>query len=213
MSGQTTAKTAGAANDGSVWSMVKLGLILAAYAVASCAMLAIVNSFTAPVIAANQQRKANAAMLTVLPEAEDFSDIDAASCGTTPSGSTTVQAVKLAKAGGRVIGGVIQISGPTYDHASVMIGVDAAGTVTGVQFLENTDSPGFGSKASDPNFTLSSGKTFYGQFAGKKVADGFLADETFDAISGATITSRGVATLLSDGTAVLTALLKERGND
>ncbi|MBQ9538802.1 MAG: FMN-binding protein [Treponema sp.] len=193
--------------------MIKLGLILAAYAVASCTMLAVVNSFTAPVIASNQQKKANAAMLVVLPTAEDFADLDAASCGTTPSGATTIEAVKLAKAGGKVIGGVIQISGPTYDHASVMIGVDSTGTVTGVQFLENTDSPGFGSKASDPNFTLSSGKTFYGQFAGKKVADGFVAGETFDAISGATITSKGVATLLDDGTAVLTQILKEHGND
>ena len=212
MSGQTTTKTA-AENTGSAWSMIKLGLILAAYAVASCTMLAIVNSFTGPVIAANQQRKANAAMLTVLPQAEDFIDIDAASCGSTPSGTTTIQAVKLATAGGKITGGVIQISGPTYDHATVMIGVDAAGTVTGVQFLENTDSPGFGSKASDPNFTLANGKTFYGQFTGKKVADGFTAGETFDAISGATITSRGVANLLTDGTAVLTALLKEHSND
>ena len=212
MSGQTAAKTA-AENTGSAWSMIRLGLILAAYAVASCTLLAIVNSFTGPVIAANQQRKANAAMLVVLAQAEDFTDVDKASCGATPSGKTTIEAVKLAKAGGKVIGGVIQISGPTYDHASVMIGVDAQGTVTGVQFLENTDSPGFGSKASDPNFTLSSGKTFYGQFAGKKVADGFVAGETFDAISGATITSWGVATLLDDGTAVLTQLLKEHGND
>ncbi len=213
MSGTATTKTAGADNSGSAWSMIKLGLVLAAYAVASCAMLAVVNGFTGPVIKANQQRKANAAMLTVLPQAEDFTDIDAASCGTTPSGTTTIQAVKLAKAGGKVIGGVIQISGPTYDHAAVMIGVDTLGTVTGVQFLENTDSPGFGSKASDPNFTLSSGKTFYGQFTGKKVADGFIAGETFDAISGATITSKGVANLLSDGTAVLTGILKEKGND
>ncbi|MBQ6566149.1 MAG: FMN-binding protein, partial [Treponema sp.] len=51
------------------------------------------------------------------------------------------------------------------------------------------------------------------QFTGKKVADGFTAGETFDAISGATITSRGVANLLTDGTAVLTALLKEHRND
>lgn len=211
MSGQTTTKTA-AENSASAWSMIKLGLILAAYAVASCTMLAVVNSFTGPVIQANQQRKANAAMLTVLPNAEDFVDIDAASYST-PSGTTTVQAVKLAKTGGKVSGGVIQISGPTYDHATVMIGVDAAGTVTGVQFLENTDSPGFGSKASDPNFTLSSGKTFYGQFTGKQVADGFTPGETFDAISGATITSRGVANLLTDGTAVLTALLKEHSNE
>lgn len=208
MSGQKAAKTAGSDNSGSAWSMIKLGLILAAYAVASCAMLAVVNGFTGPVIAANQQRKANAAMLTVLPQAEDFRDVDAASCGTAPSGTTTIQAVKLATAGGKVIGGVIQISGPTYDHAAIMIGMDTQGTVTGVQFLENTDSPGFGSKASDPNFTLPSGKTFYGQFTGKKIADGFIAGETFDAISGATITSKGVANLLSDGTAILYSVIE-----
>ena len=60
---------------------------------------------------------------------------------------------------------------------------------------------------------VSGGRTFYGQFSGKKVADGFVAGSTFDAISGATITSRGVAALLEDGTAVLTAVLKEHGND
>ena len=208
MSGQAMTKTAGSDNSGSAWSMIKLGLILAAYAVASCTMLAVVNSFTGPVIAANQQRKANAAMLTVLPQAEDFKDVDAARWGTVPSGSTTVESVKLATAGGAVIGGVIQISGPTYDHAAIMIGMDTQGTVTGVQFLENTDSPGFGSKASDPNFTLPNGKTFYGQFTGKKIADGFVAGETFDAISGATITSKGVANLLSDGTAILYSVIE-----
>ena len=204
MSGQAMTKTA----DASAWSMIKLGLILAAYAVASCTMLAVVNSFTGPVIAANQQRKANAAMLTVLPQAEDFKDVDLSGNFTIPSGSTTVESVKLATAGGAVIGGVIQISGPTYDHAAIMIGMDTQGTVTGVQFLENTDSPGFGSKASDPNFTLPNGKTFYGQFTGKKIADGFVAGETFDAISGATITSKGVANLLSDGTAILYSVIE-----
>ena len=204
MSGQAMTKTA----DASAWSMIKLGLILAAYAVASCTMLAVVNSFTGPVIAANQQRKANAAMLTVLPQAEDFKDVDLSGNFTVSSGSTTVESVKLATTGGKVIGGVIQISGPTYDHAAIMIGMDTQGTVTGVQFLENTDSPGFGSKASDPNFTLPNGKTFYGQFTGKKIADGFVAGETFDAISGATITSKGVANLLSDGTAILYSVIE-----
>lgn len=196
-----------------IGSMIKLGLILAAYAVASCTVLAAVNNITSPVIAANNERKANEAMRTVIAQAEDFVTLDPAACSTAPGSASTVEAVKLAKAGGKVIGGVVQISGPTYDHARIMIGVDVQGTVTGVQFLENTDSPGFGSKASDPNFTVSGGRTFYGQFSGKKVADGFVAGSTFDAISGATITSRGVAALLEDGTAVLTAVLKEHGND
>ena len=47
-----------------VGAMIKLGLILAIYAVISCALLAVVNNFTAPVIEANQIAKANAGMLT-----------------------------------------------------------------------------------------------------------------------------------------------------
>ena len=129
-----------------IGSMIKLGLILAAYAVASCTVLAVVNNITSPVIAANNERKANEAMRTVIAQAEDFVTLDPAACSTAPGSASTVEAVKLAKAGGKVIGGVVQISGPTYDHARIMIGVDVQGTVTGVQFLENTDSPGFGSR-------------------------------------------------------------------
>ena len=36
------------------WSMIKLGLVLCAYAVVACTLLALVNNFTAPKIAENQ---------------------------------------------------------------------------------------------------------------------------------------------------------------
>ena len=58
-------------------------------------------------------------------------------------------------------------------------------------------------KANDPTFTLPSGETFYGQFEGKNAKDGFSLGENFDAISGATITSVGVANLLDAGTSAL----------
>ena len=196
-------------NNDSVWGMIKLGLILAIYAVAACTVLAIVNNITAPAIAANQQRKANGAMSAVFAEADDFADPAADLCGTSASGSGTIDKIKLAKAGGKVIGAVVQITGPTYDHSTIMVGMDINGTITGMQYLENTDTPGFGQKGSDPTFKLANGKTFYGQFAGKKAADGFVAGSTFDAISGATITSNGIAVLMADAVDAMTSALKE----
>lgn len=185
-------------NDG-IWSMVKLGLILAVYAAASCAVLAVVNNFTAPKIAQNQLEKANGAMKAVFAEADSFepvTDFEAATNNT-----ITIEKMVLAKKGGNVIGAAAQVSGPTYDKGTLIVGVDTNGVCTGVKFLELSDSPGFGLKASDPNFTLASGKTFYGQFTGVDAKNGFTAGSNFDAITGATITSVGVAGLLNEGTA------------
>ena len=50
------------------WSMIKLGLVLSAYAVVACAMLAVVNNFTAPQIAKNQERKVSQAIKEFFPE-------------------------------------------------------------------------------------------------------------------------------------------------
>ena len=50
------------------WSMIKLGLVLCAYAVVACAMLAVVNNFTAPKIAQNQERKVSQAMAEFFPD-------------------------------------------------------------------------------------------------------------------------------------------------
>ena len=55
----------------SVWSIVKLGLILAVYAAVSCAVLAVVNNVTAPKIAVNKIEKANKAMKEVFEAAEE----------------------------------------------------------------------------------------------------------------------------------------------
>ena len=78
-----------------------------------------------------------------------------------------------------------------------------------MQILELSDSPGFGLKANDPTFKLPDGNTFYGQFTGFKVAEGFTVNQTFDGISGATITSKAIGDLVSHGTAVICSYLEE----
>ena len=190
--------------------MIKLGLTLAIYAVISCTVLAVVNNFTAPKIAQNQENKVNQAMASFFPgdgyTFESVSDYDAASVGT-----IKIENMIIAKKDGKAVGGAAQVNGPTYDQATILVGMKSDGTITGLQFLKNTDSPGFGLKANDPTFTLSNGKTFFGQFEGKNAKDGFKAGETFDAISGATITSNGVANLLSEGTGSLLKYLEKQG--
>ena len=181
------------------WSMIKLGLVLCAYAVVACAMLAIVNNFTAPKIADNQAKKVSAAMQEFFPDSglifETVNDYTAPVVG-----AITVDEIYVAKKDGLIIGGAAQVTGPTYDQGSILIGIKTDGSVTGLKFLKLTDSPGFGLKANDPTFKLPNGKTFYGQFEGKNAKEGFTVGQNFDAISGATITSVAVSSLINEGT-------------
>ncbi|MCI6912275.1 MAG: FMN-binding protein [Treponema succinifaciens] len=189
----------------SVLEMIGLGIVLAIYAMAACTVLAIVNNFTFGRIAQNKLNKANAAMKAVVKDADSFEAVD--SFPVASNSSITIQNIFIAKQGENVIGGVAQVTGPTYDKGTIMVGMKSDGTVTGLQFLELTDSPGFGLKANDPTFTLANGKTFYGQFEGKNAKDGFVAGQTFDSISGATITSVGIGNLISAGTECLLKVL------
>ena len=181
------------------WSMIRLGLILAAYAVVACAMLAVVNNFTAPKIAQNQEKKVSAAMKEFFPE--DGLTFETINDFTPPVvGAITVDEMYVAKRGNEIVGGAAQVTGPTYDQGSILIGIKTDGIVTGLKFLKLTDSPGFGLKANDSTFTLPNGKTFYGQFEGKNAKGDFTAGKNFDAISGATITSVAVSSLINEGT-------------
>lgn len=192
------------------WSMIKLGLILCAYAVVACAMLALVNNFTAPKIAENQTKKVSAAMQEFFPESglsfETINDF-------TPPvvGAITVDEMYVAKRGNEIVGGAAQVTGPTYDQGTILIGIKNDGTVTGLKFLKLTDSPGFGLKANDATFKLPNGKTFYGQFEGKNAKDGFVAGQNFDAISGATITSEAVSSLINEGTKNILTYFNQKG--
>lgn len=192
------------------WSMIKLGLILCAYAVVACAMLALVNNFTAPKITENQTKKVSAAMQEFFPESglsfETINDF-------TPPvvGAITVDEMYVAKRGNEIVGGAAQVTGPTYDQGTILIGIKNDGTVTGLKFLKLTDSPGFGLKANDATFKLPNGKTFYGQFEGKNAKDGFVAGQNFDAISGATITSEAVSSLINEGTKNILSYFNQKG--
>jgi len=180
-----------------IGEMIKLGCILVCYAVVSCAILAVVNSFTSVKIEQNRREQANKAMREVFANADDFEPVT--SFEGSSNSAITVSDFYVAKKDGQITGGVVQVTGPTYDTGKIIVGVDKNGIITGMQILELSDSPGFGLKANDPGFKLPNGMTFYGQFTGKDAKKGFITNETFDAISGATITSKAIGDLLDQG--------------
>ena len=86
-------------------------------------------------------------------------------------------------------GYIISMTAKGYNPDIVLtLGIDHDGTITALDVGSNSESPGLGANASKPEF--------YGQFAGKSaglsVTKGPAGENEISAISGATITSRGI---------------------
>ena len=87
----------------------------------------------------------------------------------------------------------------------MIVGVDSDSAVTGVSIVSNKETAGIGSKVMDNN-ALPSGVGVLDQFIGKSGA-GSLADKVnVDAISGATVSSKGVTKGVNAALAVAEAL-------
>ena len=149
---------------------LKLGLILLIICAVSTGLLACVNKLTAPVIEENQVIAKKEAMLQVMPSADSFQDIsDALSKAIAKDGSLIGYTVKVSPSG---YGGEI----------SMMVGVNADLTISGVKILSLSETPGLGAKAQD--------EAFLSQFKGKN--EGMELKKDITAITGATITSTAV---------------------
>ena len=97
------------------------------------------------------------------------------------------------------LGIAVKVHGPSYGgQTTLIVGVSTDGTITGVKVLENKDTPGLGANAASPTYYVDKATktTFPGQFAGKKLTDGFVVKKDVIAITSATITSRAITNLV-----------------
>lgn len=100
----------------------------------------------------------------------------------------------IGKKAGKLTGIALEVEGEGYSGGiRIMVGIDPTGTITGVEILEQLETPGLGARIEDD--------TFRAQFKGKsltnsKLVEGHLAvkkdNGDIDALTGATISSRGV---------------------
>ena len=178
------------------WQMIKLGLILAMYTIVGCVGLAFVYNSTSKTIAQRQEADLQAGLREVFPKATGFTPTD-----TVKSTNPTIvfDAAYTANGPSGSLGIAVKVHGPSYGGLTTLIvGVSIDGTITGVKVLENKDTPGLGANAASPTYYVdkASKTTFSGQFAGKKLTDGFVVKKDVIAITSATITSRAITNLV-----------------
>ena len=181
--------------------IIKLTVTLFVTCVIVAGLLGLVNSVTEGPIAEKNKTKTAAAIQEVLPEMEGSPAVveltDEMTAAASGAGATITEAYE-AQAGGSVIGYALKIvASGSQGNIEMMVGVDAEGVVTGVSIVKNSETSGIGSKVmSNENGVLD-------QFIGKSAADGTLSvGKNVDAISGATVSSRGVTTGVNAALAV-----------
>lgn len=169
-------------------------LLVTCVVVAAC--LGGVNAITEEKIGAINKEKTEIAMKAVVadPENTTFSDkLELTDEMVAAAGSVTLDSVYEAQVNGQSAGHAIKVvASGSQGKIEMMVGVDAEGTVTGVSIVKNSETSGIGSKVMT-NMPTASGVGVLSQFEGKSAADGALTvGANVDAISGATVSTRGV---------------------
>ena len=198
-----------------VLAMGSIGLIAGS-------LLVLVYVWTLPAIERNRAQALERAIFEVLPEARETVTFAVADGGLAPAGEAERGAQQI-HAGyavdGRLVGAAIEASGQGFqDTLRVLYGyAPECECIVGFTVLESKETPGLGDKIeTDPKFTAN--------FAALDVrldpGTGELRNPIvlvkpgqktepwqIDAITGATISSRAVANILHDSTAVTVPLL------
>ena len=176
--------------------IVRVAGTLTAIALVTAALLGLVNKVTAPNILAINKEKTEKAMSEVVTDpASEFSDAlevtqeykDAAAA------YGTITELYEVSVGGEKAGHVMKIvASGSQGNIEMMVGVDANKAVTGVAVVDHAETSGIGTKVTG-NEPTAAGVGVLDQFKGQTMANGALeVGKGIDAISGATVSSRGV---------------------
>ena len=164
--------------ESTVKFVLRLALTLLAITAVVAVALAGVNMITAPAIAELNAKNTQAAIETVLPgggeEVTDFPAVDLVS-----------------KVYASETGYAVQVTPSGFDNTiTMMVGVDKAGNVLGIDVISHTETAGLGAVA---DAGTPAGIAFREQFIGASGSVSVTKDGgQMDAITGATITSRAI---------------------
>ena len=191
--------------------IIKLTVTLFVTCVIVAGLLGGVNAITKDKIAAINWEKTVAAMKAVVadPDATTFSDalentaeMEAACL----AGGATLQNVYEVQVDGAAAGYAIKVSASGSQGAiEMMVGVDGEGVVTGVSIVKHSETSGIGTKVTG-NDPLPSGVGVLDQFIGMSGAGTLSVGSNVTAISGATVSSKGITTGVNAALAAAEAL-------
>lgn len=188
----------------------RLILVLTAIAAIAGVMLAYFDSITKPQIAAHQEAKLNSAIAAVLPGAV-----------TTEAILTKTETLYLGRdAQGKLIGVAFTSQGSGYqDRISLLVGVDPSfSKILALKVTDQKETPGLGTKIEEDPSQRDNPTWFQKQFSNLdleaklnlvKHQEPSQPGEV-EAISGATISSQAVVTILQTGLKRAQALCRQR---
>ena len=160
--------------------ILRLSLTLFVIAGVIACLLAGVNAITEPRIAQAREERTRKALLAVLPNGDNLQKVPFT------DGTGLVQELYQSDGGYAVLVAPNGFDGPV----SMMVGVSRDGKVLGLSVISTTDTPGLGAVA---GASSSKGQAFREQFIGQSGVLAVTKDGgSIDALTGATITSRGV---------------------
>lgn len=165
-----------------------LSLFIICFVVALC--LSVVNFYTCDVIAQRAIQDAATVRKQVLPAADFFTEKK--DWIPRDASSSIIREVYLGTASGKPVGLVCTAWSKGYaGEIKVLVGIGLDGTITGVQVIEQKETPGLGAKTKEAAFVR--------QYQNKKIGTKWVvvkkkpvSEQEIQAISGATISSKAV---------------------
>ena len=175
--------------------ILKVAGTLTVIALVVAALLGLVNSITADKIAEIDAENTRISMSAVVPEGSEFTDKleisdDVAAAAAAQGGKLTeLYGVKNA---GADAGYVMKIAASgSQGTITMMVGVDANKAITGISVVSHAETSGIGTKVmgNEPN---TAGVPVLDQFMGLSGSGSLVVGKTITAISGATVSTKGI---------------------
>lgn len=175
--------------------ILKVAGTLTVISLVVAALLGFVNSITADKIAEIDAENTRIAMSAVAPEGSEFGDKievtdDMVAAAATQSGK--ILELYPVTNGGAEAGHVMKISASGSQGTIVMmVGVDANKAITGISVVSHAETSGIGTKVVG-NETNTAGVPVLDQFVGLSGAGSLVVGSNITAISGATVSTKGI---------------------
>lgn len=193
--------------------ILKLTMTLLITSVIVAGLLGLVNKVTAPNIAATNKANTEAAMAAVVADpASTFSDPLEITDDMTAAAATykakVSEVYQVTGSDGSAAGYAVKMEASgSQGTIQMMVGVDAEQAVTGVSIVSNSETSGIGSRVMSNEALPGSGVGVLDQFVGMSHANGDLVvGSNVDAITGATVSSKGVTSGVNGALAVVEAM-------
>ena len=174
--------------------ILKVAGTLTVISLVVAALLGVVNNITEDKIAAIDAENTRIAMSAVAPEGSEFGDkmevTDEMVAAATQSGK--ILELYPVTNGGAEAGYVMKVSASGSQGTIVMmVGVDANKAITGISVVSHSETSGIGTKVvgNEPN---SAGVPVLDQFVGLSGAGSLVVGSNITAISGATVSTKGI---------------------